>query len=208
MNVKKLSHVTAEEIVTLYKVHGSFRKTAKALGVSHTSLITHCKDEGIPLKNIKRLKTRIKHPLFEVTHRDRYSKIKEYFKDNEDKQVTRNIKALAKEIGTSYSSVQSWLYRRKKLLQQQFEGLPQLNKINILITDDDGDIYSTTIMKKYNFLIDPYKLEVIMRFWLKDPISHYGEAIPDKRARTAKLDDPEQFVKDVYYATRLLSEWK
>lgn len=196
-NKNKLFGVSKDEIIFLYRQEGSIRKTAKALGVSHTALRQYCLSRGIDLTHIDRGFTKVINPLYDKSTRTSKSKITKYFLNNPDKPIPRDYRQISKLIGCSYASVQSWFYRRKYLLEEQLYNLPDLRQKDIILIDDIGDTHHMSAIRKYQYLIDPFHLTVILRFWLYPKKMKDGTFIADSVERSIKLDDPKKFMEDI-----------
>ncbi len=197
MNKHKLLGVSTDEIILLYRQEGSIRKAARALGVSHTALRQYCLSRGIDLTSIERGFTKVRNPLYDKSSRTSNSKVTKYFLHNPDRPIPRDYRKLAKLIKCSYASVQSWFYRRKYLLEEQLYNLPDLRNKDIMLIDDIGDAHHMSTVRKYQYLIDPFRLEVVLRFWLFPKQLPDGTLIEDSTERSIKLDDPKQFMEDI-----------
>jgi hypothetical protein len=145
-----------EKMIAAYKTYKTARAAARALGISHGTLIRVLKENDVKmLKNdeAKRLGKR------RSIHTGTFAK---WLKENEGDILPRDFQKLQKMSGCSKNSISSYFYRRRRELKDRLKALPDLRNYHIAVIDDFGETHYTDWLERYEYLIDKFSLKVKM----------------------------------------------
>jgi len=174
------TRMSEEKMIAAYKRYRTARAAARALGISHATLIKVLKKNDVPmLKNdeAKRFGKRTS------IHTGSFAK---WLRENEGDQLPRDFQKLQKMSGCSKNSISSYFYRRRKALKDKLKALPDLRRYHISVIDEFEEVYHTDTFERYEYLIDKFSLKVKVLAKLKK-----GEAfvfsVPDVHLFTERV---------------------
>ena len=160
LKYKKLG-LTLEEIKNIYEKCGTVAKAASVIGVSEKTFKTYLKIMNYPTKRGAKMTS-----ILPENHKH-YSKFIEWIRENSEISLPRSIKKIELLTGCSYNAVRSYLYRRKKNIQDKLIKIPDLTKINLFVRSTKGKVFSTKTTKEYKTKVDSFNLKITFSFITK-----------------------------------------
>lgn len=143
-----------DKIIKAYKMHGTLRKTAEILGVSHVALLLFFRKHEIKTKN--------RSEAMRIAHRDspHTSTFAKFLKENQGIMLPRNYTKLMQLSGCNKNTITCYLYRRRWKVKNILKNLPNLKSVNACIVDELGNMYNTMDFSSYEYLIDKFTMKV------------------------------------------------
>lgn len=150
--------VPKRKVIAAYNHYKSSREAAAALDISHMSVLRVVKAAGIKPEG----KGCPKALLPEDRKHWKNGTFYRWLEQNPDEVLPRDMKAIARMSGCSYSSVTSYYYRERKALKAFLSSIPDMRDFDLTLRSIDGELYSTNQLSKYSFRVDRFTLDVLL----------------------------------------------
>jgi hypothetical protein len=166
--MEKYEDLTNERLMRTYQVFKTCRRTAKVLGMHHSTVSKWLKKNGIiPIDsgwdfiNSEDIKPR--------HYRKRKGAFAKWLEDNPNTKLPANIKKISLMTGVSYDAVRNYFrqnHKRMKTLTEKYLGDNGLIKLNLPLeaVDNSGDIFVwyTSKLSLYTVTLNKFKEEFLV----------------------------------------------
>lgn len=148
------TRMTKEKMIAAYKRYRTVRAAARALGISHVTLLKVLKENGVPVMSNREAKRIAVH---ESPHTGSFAK---WLSLHDGESLPRDLGRLQKLSGCTPDAISSYFYRRRKKIKDVLKGVPDLRGYSVELQDSFGDTYNTSEFERYEYMIDKFSLKV------------------------------------------------
>lgn len=123
-NRLKESRMQPTDLINLYKQFKTVKAVAQHLGWHPQTVSSHLKKAGVSVKPGRRKGS---VPISKLHH---YACLAEWIREHPDTKLPKNVEAIATLTGCTKDEVKSYLYRRRKIIQQKLRELSFKKSVN------------------------------------------------------------------------------
>jgi hypothetical protein len=155
-NKLKESRMRYTDLINLYKQLKTVKAVADHLGWHKQTVSSHLKKAGVSIKPGRRKGS---VPVSKLHH---YACLAEWIREHPDIKLPRNVEAIAEITGCTKDEVKSYLYRRRKIIQQRLRKLPFKDSVNG-IRDTEGIYLPFSLWKDLKRVkVDQFEFSITM----------------------------------------------
>lgn len=141
-----------QKVIAAYNHFGSLGKTAKACGISKTAVTHVLQRYGTGQKKKAKLPGKVA-----LAPNKKYTDFARWHSAHlNDPDLPYGITAIAKLAGVSVDTVKCYLYRRRRMAAKALASLPDLRKLPIALEDIEGNVFETSSLVEYRYVIDRF----------------------------------------------------
>lgn len=153
---------TLQQMKDAYKEKGTLKEAAKELGISKKTLAKYLKEEGVEIQRGLKKGTKIK-----VHH---FSCLAKWLREHKGERLPANVAKISRITGCSKSSVASYLYRRRKLIEEEANKIiNDLYSKGVIVYDFYERKISLKGVSTWKVYVDRFTSRVTVIFRLKAP---------------------------------------
>lgn len=148
------NRIPKEKLIGAYRRFKTVRAAAKALGISHVTLLRVLKENKVDMLDNREAK---QVAMRSSRHTGSFAR---WLEAHEGEVLPRDMERLRIMSGCSPNSISSYFYRRRRNMKQLIRSIPDLRRYAVVLQDTFGDTYETKDFAQYEYIIDKFSLEV------------------------------------------------